>query len=183
MDFRNDLRKIAKQFLDHYGVDSFRAKTDEDFIQMWMNVCLKLIPQQKYQVFRSNTLTSKSLSQEIRDGIDSVQEKLEQGVDVTPHMTKTVLKGSFTDYLLSDWGIYHLHLGLSIFVKTIMDFCYLISTQGHLYGCNIYNYTCIHLYLPSLSSQAGGRSLSTTGNITLNIVPTPCSLSTAICPS
>ena len=140
MDFRNDLRKIAKQFLDHYGVDSSRAKTDEDFIQMWMNVCLKLIPQQKYQVFRSNTLTSKSLSQEIRDGIDSVQEKLEQGVDVTPHMTKTVLKGSFTDYLLSDWGIYHLHLGLSMdgnFIKRTKEVLFLTIHENRAYFIDV----------------------------------------------
>lgn len=76
MNFINDLCKIAKQILDHYGVDSSSAETDRDFIQMWMNLDLKLIPQQKYQVFRSKTLTSKSLSQDISDGIDSVQKNL-----------------------------------------------------------------------------------------------------------
>lgn len=140
MNFINDLRKIAKQILDHYGVDSSSAETDRDFIQMWMNVDLKLIPQQKYQVFRSNTLTSKSLSQDISDGIDSVQKKLEQGVDVTPHMSKGVLDGSFTDLLLSDWGIYHLHLGLSMdgnFIKRTKEVLFLSLHESRAYFIDV----------------------------------------------
>ncbi len=121
-------------------MNSSSAETDEDLIQMWINVRLKLIPQQNYQVFRSNSLTSKSLSKEISDGIDSVQEKLEQGVDVTPHMTKTVLKGSFTDYLLSDWGIYHLHLGLSMdgnFIKRTKEVLFLTIQKNRAYFIDV----------------------------------------------
>ncbi len=140
MNFINDLCKIAKQILDHYGVDSSSAETDRDFIQMWMNVDLKLIPQQKYQVFRSKTLTSKSLSQDINDGIDSVQKKLEQGGDVTPHMSKGILDGSFTDLLLSDWGIYHLHLGLSMdgnFIKRTKEVLFLSLHESRAYFIDV----------------------------------------------
>ena len=140
MNFISDLRKIAEQILDHYDVDSSSAETDRDFIQMWMNVDLKLIPQQKYQVFRSKTLTSKSLSQDISDGIDSVQKKLEQGVDVTPHMSKGVLDGSFTDLLLSDWGIYHLHLGLSMegnFINRTKEVLFLTLHESRAYFIDV----------------------------------------------
>ena len=140
MNFINDLRKIAKQSLDYYGVDSSRAKTDEDFIRMWMNVCLKLIPQQKYQVFRSNTLTSRRLTQEISHGIDFVQEKLEQGDDVTPHMSKGLFNGNFTDYLLSDWGIYHLHLGLSMegdFIKRTKEVLFFTVHENRAYFIDV----------------------------------------------
>ena len=138
MNFTNDLCKIAKQFLDHYGVDSSSA--ERVFIEMWMNVCLKLIPKQKYQVFRSKSLTSKSLSQDISDGIDSVKEKLEQGVAVTPHMSKGVLDGSFTDLLLSDWGIYHLHLGLSMdgnFIKRTKEVLFLTLHESRAYFIDV----------------------------------------------
>ena len=140
MNFIDDLCKIAKQILDHYGVDSSSAETDRDFIQMWMNVGLKLIPQQKYQVFRSKTLTSKSLSQDISDGIDSIQKKLEQGVAVTPYMSKGVLDGSFTDLLLSDWGIYHLHLGLSMdgnFIKRTKEVLFLTLHESRAYFIDV----------------------------------------------
>ena len=140
MNFINDLHKIAKQFLDHYGVGSSRAKTDRDFIQIWMNVCLKLIPQQNYQVCRSKALTSKSLSQDISDGIDSVQKKLEQGGDVTPHMSKGILDGSFTDLLLSDWGIYHLHLGLSMdgnFIKRTKEVLFVFIHESQAYFIDV----------------------------------------------
>ena len=107
---------------------------------MWMNVRLKLIPQQKYQVFRSKALTSKSLSQEISDGIDSVQKKLEQGGDVTPHMSKGILDGSFTDLLLSDWSIYHLHLGLSMkgnFIKRTKEVLFLTIHENRAYFIDV----------------------------------------------
>ena len=75
MNFRNDLYKIAKQLLDHYGVKSSSAKTGRDFIEMYINMRLKLIHPQKYQVLCSETLTSRSLPSKINDGIDSVQKK------------------------------------------------------------------------------------------------------------
>ena len=140
MNFINDLRKIAKQILDHYGVDSSSAETDRDFIQMWMTLDLKLIPQQNYQVCRSKALTFKSLSQDISDGIDSVQEKLRQGVDVTPHMSKGILDGSFTDHLLSDWGIYHLHLGLSMegnFIKRTKEVLFVFIHESQAYFIDV----------------------------------------------
>ena len=132
MDFRNDLYEIAKQLLAHYGIDSSSATTDKDFIKMYMNIHLRLIRPEKYQVLRSKALTARSLPQEIGNGINSVQKKLEQGVDVTPHMSKSILDGTFTDFLFSDWGIYHLHLGLSMkgnFIERTREVLFL-SIQG-----------------------------------------------------
>ena len=131
MDFRNDLYEIAKQLLDRCDVDTSGA-TGRDFIEMYMNICLRLIPQQKYQVLRSNALAARSLSKKINDGINSVQGKLEQGVDITPHMSKRILDGTFQDLLFSDWGIYHLHLGLSMkgnFIERTGEVLFL-SIQG-----------------------------------------------------
>lgn len=131
MDFRNDLYEIAKQLLDRCDVDTSGAM-GRDFIEMYMNIRLRLIPQQKYQVLRSKALAVRSLPQEISDGINSVQGKLEQGVDITPHMSKSILDGSFTDLLFSDWGIYHLHLGLSMkcnFIERTKEVLFL-SIQG-----------------------------------------------------
>ena len=133
MNFRNDLCKITKQLLAHYGIDSSSATMDRDFIEMYMNIRLRLISLEKYQVLRSKTLSAKSLSQEISDGINSVQTKLEQGIDVTSHMSKSILDGTFTDLLFSDWGIYHLHLGLSMednFIERTKEVLFL-SIQGN----------------------------------------------------
>ena len=74
----------------------------------------RLIPQQKYQVFRSKALTARHLPQGISDGVNCIEKKLGQGADVTPYMSKSIFNGIFTDHLFSDWGIYHLHLGLSM---------------------------------------------------------------------
>ena len=140
MNFRNDLYKIAKQLLDHYGVKSSSAKTGRDFIEMYINMRLKLIHPQKYQVLCSETLTSRSLSSKINDGIDSVQKKLEQGDDVTPHMSEKILKGTFTDRLFSDWGIYHLHLGLSMegnFIKRTKEVLFLVIKENRAYFIDV----------------------------------------------
>ena len=140
MNFRNDLCEIAKQLLAHYGIDSSSATMDRDFIEMYMNIRLRLIPQQKYQVLRSRALAARGLPQDISDGINSVQEKLEQGDDVTPHMSKSILDGTFTDLLFSDWGIYHLHLGLSMkgnFIERTKQVLFLFTQGSRAYFIDI----------------------------------------------
>ena len=140
MNFRNDLCEIAKQLLAHYGIDSSSATMDRDFIEMYMNIRLRLIRLEKYQVLRSKALTARNLPQKVSEGINSVQEKLEQGIDVTPHMSKSILDGTFTDLLFSDWGIYHLHLGLSMegnFIERTKEVLFLSIQENRAYFIDV----------------------------------------------
>ncbi len=48
---------------------------------------------------------------EYQAGYDALKKKLISGQDVTPHLSEQILKDSYEDGLLNDWGIHHFHLG------------------------------------------------------------------------
>ena len=47
----------------------------------------------------------------LQAGYTSVTEKLRDGVDVRPHLSRRLADINFKDELLNDWGILHFHLG------------------------------------------------------------------------
>jgi hypothetical protein len=48
-------------------------------------------------------------------GLDNLERKIVTGDDLTPHLSKLVCNDpKFKDYMLNDWNIYHLHLGINI---------------------------------------------------------------------
>ena len=47
----------------------------------------------------------------LQAGYDLVTQKLRDGVDVRPHLSRKLAEITFKDDLLNDWGILHFHLG------------------------------------------------------------------------
>ena len=48
---------------------------------------------------------------ELVDGFNILIDKIKEGIDITPHLSKKLTDLNYDDPLLNDWGIYHLHLG------------------------------------------------------------------------
>jgi hypothetical protein len=48
---------------------------------------------------------------ELQAGYNLVTEKLQNGADVRPHLSRKLAEINFKDELLNDWGILHFHLG------------------------------------------------------------------------
>lgn len=144
MDFVADLEAVAKEVLDHYGVDYSAAKSGQDFVRMFVNVRSKLIPQVPRNVIKSQKISNAKYDEAIRKALSTVEAKLKKGEDVNPHLSKTILDGAFTDYLLVDWSIHHLHLntqldgeyfvkrsGPVLFLRSFADSAYLIDIRTH----------------------------------------------------
>lgn len=51
---------------------------------------------------------------ELKSGLNVVKHKIEQGIDLRPHISKLILNLNYDDGLLNDWDIYHLHLGTTL---------------------------------------------------------------------
>lgn len=64
---------------------------------------------------------SQELSQRNNHDINIVKTKIEQGLDVNPHLSKTLDNIDFKDMLLNDWGIHHFHLGQNMQSSGFMD--------------------------------------------------------------
>src|SRR5262249_60253000 len=91
-----------------------------------------------------------ALTAEIRAGVAAVEIELAAGADPTPRLSRKLLKRGFNDKMLNDWGIHHLHLGLSmepegrfitrtgdvLFVLFRDDDAYLIDVREHGAWCD-----------------------------------------------
>lgn len=62
---------------------------------------------------------SKSFSCPLNEqaGWELLKEKIEKGVDLSPHLSLGTQKAEASDHLLFEWGIYHLHLGVGVHPK------------------------------------------------------------------
>lgn len=63
---------------------------------------------------------------ELKSGLDNVIQKIKDGKDIAPHLSKQIKNLKYDDDLLNDWGIYHIHLG------TKMDNSNFIERTGAL---------------------------------------------------
>ena len=81
---------------------------------------------------------------DLQSGLDIVRERILNGQDLTPHLSIKLHKLDYNDSLLNDWGIYHLHLGLSLepdgfvsrtnqvlFARFDQNFAYFITVIEH----------------------------------------------------
>ncbi|ASR46347.1 hypothetical protein B4V02_06480 [Paenibacillus kribbensis] len=50
----------------------------------------------------------------LQEGLDLIIEKIEKGEELIPHLSRKIKDINYSDQLLNDWGIHHLHLGTLI---------------------------------------------------------------------
>lgn len=145
MDFVSDLPKIAKDVLDSYGVKYSNIKDERELVEMFVNLQLKLIYPIPRKVIKSKKIKNFPFSDKIQNALANLEEKFLNGIDVNAHLSKKILEGKFTDYLLADWNIYHLHLNLGpldekgfirrsdyiLFLTIYKDVAYFVDVRPH----------------------------------------------------
>lgn len=75
-------------------------------------------------------------------GFDALRKKVEEGADINPHLSrKNQNDPDYDDGLLNDWGIHHLHLGISASpggpVPRTGPLLFARVTETHLYAINV----------------------------------------------
>jgi hypothetical protein len=50
----------------------------------------------------------------LQKGLDLIIQKIEKGEELIPHLSRKIKDINYSDQLLNDWGIHHLHLGTLI---------------------------------------------------------------------
>lgn len=113
MNFIGDLRIIAELLLNHYGLSHTAGEDTIDVIRRWVNVQLKLIRPVPRKVFKSHNIQPRTYDATIQQALQSIETKFTNGVDVNGHLSKSIFKDDYTDFLFSDWAVYHLHLSMS----------------------------------------------------------------------
>ena len=143
MDFQKDLREIAENMLDYYGLKHTPPETTEDKLHRWLNTQFKLIEPLPRKLFFSKKIQNHSLPADLIDGYDLVKAKLTNGVDVNGHLSKSIFYNDKPDYLFYDWGIYHLHLSKEqdsknrFFLKRTDELLFLYLNKANAYLIDI----------------------------------------------
>lgn len=124
MDFVNDLEMIAQEQLKLFGID-YSGYSGHEIVRMFVNLQSKLIPMVPRKVLRSQKFQHKiekeTCDKDIKTAVLQLEDKLRNGEDINPHLSTSIKCGDFTDRLLADWNIYHLHLSLENDPRELID--------------------------------------------------------------
>jgi hypothetical protein len=114
--------------------------TPSDVVLMYLNVRKRLINAKPRNVYAAPDI---DVSPEHKDGFNLICHKAKEGEPLRPHQSDKLLRADCSDALLNDWGIQHLHLGLTSgsrkdgFVDGTERLLYAIATERDFYCISI----------------------------------------------
>lgn len=75
---------------------------------------------------------------DLQAGLSALEQKIQIGADLNPHLSKQAGKPKNDDDLLSDWGVYHFHLGTKKTANGLIErtgpvlFAFLTNTHAYM---------------------------------------------------
>lgn len=120
------------------GYDTVTITDNRQLLISYYTIKKRLIPQYPRQVHYANNFTCPT---PLQNGLDLLKYKFERGMDLRPHLSKTVNQINSEDKLLYSWNIHHFHLGEIItedgFIQRTGDVLFAVVTP-----CDVY-FLCI----------------------------------------
>lgn len=115
MNFKHDLAKIAQHELQQAGIVLPQGLNDYQICIRYLDLKLRsLDTNERYHIVYSKEYcrTIHTLTMDEQRSIHDIEYKLMNGLDITCYMSKGIKKVAIrdSDFLLKNWGIYHLHL-------------------------------------------------------------------------
>jgi len=138
-NFEQDLKEIMSDDMHRRGLNLESCSTMHQLVLKYFNTLRRIIPKQRYEIEISPNLKVKiqSLPKNLQDGIRSVISEASSGVDLLPRHSRRIKNNDYSDPLLNDWGIFHLHLGASIesdgFINRTGELLYVYRHEEKLY--------------------------------------------------
>jgi len=141
MTAKEIIKVCCEEFLKNCGLseDNIRKLNFRNLLLSAYRIVFRLIPVMKYKVYTSKELEEQleELSRNDKEGVKLVIKEFSEGKDVNYRLSKQVWHPNpyYTDHLLAEWNIYHLHLGLereenSFFAKRTRNLIYVLINRG-----------------------------------------------------
>ncbi len=128
LDLKKDLGEVFKQYLKALeglspDLDYYSQVKDESYPNklclLYYNLTNRLVKPRPRKVHLSSVFYC---PKRFKTALDIIIEKIENGEDINPHLSKGILwvlgtkkrKNRHRDALLDSWGIKHIHLGINI---------------------------------------------------------------------
>lgn len=141
LDFVQDWRDAAWDALAAEGQAPQSNAEFEEVCYRYGDLQTRLIPARPRRVLVSGEL---QCPPQLQLGLEVLKDRIVRGEDLRPHSSRLVNRFDRPDDLLSDWGIYHLHLGTQqqadglvertgpvVFARFTEDTAYLIGIYEH----------------------------------------------------
>lgn len=144
MDFYADWVVFLKESLEKAGYP-VKLEDRDSICHVYFNAAMRRVPALSRKILTAREFTC---PEEHLQGLLYLEEKVRIGLDLTPHMSRKILRLDYDDHILNDWGIHHFHLGLSYDDKGLIrgtPFILLARvTDSHFYmidvvGHNLWN--------------------------------------------
>ncbi len=125
IDLFSDWVEIVKTELESKGYIFNTSDPDEISIQ-YFNYLKRIIPPKPRNIKKSDVF---NCPENLIEGLNLLESKIQNGEDISAHLSRKLKNLEEIDDLLYDWGIFHLHLG-----TTIEDDGYINRTGPLLFG-------------------------------------------------
>jgi len=145
-DFINDWREILRNQLSLLGYNVGPNESPQTLCRKFFNFKKRWIFPRPRNILEA---TGFIVPSEVQDGLELVRRKITTGDNLRPHLSKCIQDLDFKDLLLYDWGISHLHLGITLddngfvertglilFVRFTEDTAYFLKVLQHGRGHN-----------------------------------------------
>ena len=107
IDLISDWKLMLKIKLDVEGFDTSKINLDE-LPRLYFSYKKRCIPITKRKILKSSVFKCPTIHS---DGLKLLEQKIINGIDLRPHLSKSIYEINYNDSMLYDWGVYHLHLG------------------------------------------------------------------------
>lgn len=141
-DFKSDWYEMLQQELIAAGYDLKKeGVTFANTAHAYYNAKQRIPETCKRKVEVSDAF---SCPEELEQDWQSLKAKIENGDDLKPYLSKLVTKAAKQDHMLSDWGIYHFHLGTIMgnggFINRTGPLLFARLTSDTFYAVDVYNH-------------------------------------------
>lgn len=108
LDLMGDLGRLCLSELAAMGYTGISQTEPTEICERYLNALYRRVTVQPRTFYKSKTLT---IPPEVQAGYDLLRKKVENGEDLTPHLSSLLDDVNFNDPLLNAWKIHHFHLG------------------------------------------------------------------------
>lgn len=144
INLNEDFKNIIIARMDRIGISPSNIK---DCVYEYFNLQKRLVSRKSRIVKKSNEFIC---PKEYVIALEELENKIAEGLDLVPYMSKNILKSNFNDGLLNDWNIYHFHLtrrfGVDGFAKRSDYELFIYFTEKFAYLIQIYPHNKKNLY-------------------------------------
>jgi hypothetical protein len=163
MSLWSDYVSILRRHLIACGFRMTGAEKDEAIVIGFLNWQKRQVHPASRKIHLSKTFQCPS---QFVEPMAIIKKVIEEGLDMTPYLSKKIEDFDYSDQMLNDWGIHHMHLGESLeasgFVKRTGPLLFVRFTETDAYFVNVLSHGAwtkqeivktIHDNWPSLIAQ------------------------------